>query len=531
VLSPEIVRELAGIRRLLITASGPDKRSLVRRLRVVEGRALDQSLGGAVGRNRAELVECMHEARRLDLFGQPRGLDSELRSRVAELRGRVRLLQAARRRLARDGELPWFHYHSHFADVFAKGGFDLVVGNPPWLRSEDVSATVRARLSQRYRWWRTSGAGFGNKPDVAVAFLERSFELAAPGGVVAMLVPAKIASARYASLARHALASTTTLHAVVDLTSETGAAFDATVYPMAIVSSKATASAVHEVRTTLTVGGPAAVQQTELAGGGPWILVRRELREILADLHARHPRLGDLFVCHLGLKTGANGIFLNPPGHLETEVLRWAVRGRDVAPFTCRPQIQLLWTHDRAGQPRSTLPPAAAAYLRAHETELRARTDFTDGPIWMVFRVQAAIARYRVVWADVGRKLSAAALTIQDDLHRVPLNSCYVVAVGSAAAAESLAACLNSTWLRAAAQLSAVPAAGGYSRFNARTVAELPLPASAAEDPILARLAREARSDADVQGLLDTQMAKHLGISRAEQNALRSVVDGADHRR
>ena len=530
VLRSETVAELSGIRRALITASGADKKSLVRRLRIAEGHALDQSLEVAVERNRAELVECLQEARGPDLFGRRRGLDAGLRPRLMELRRRGRLLHSARRRLARDGELPWFHYESHFADVFAKGGFDLVVGNPPWVRSEDVAATVRARLSQRYRWWRTSGKGYGNKPDIAVAFLERSFELAAPGGVVAMLVPAKIASARYACLARHALASTTTLHAVVDLTSETGAAFDATVYPMAIVSRKANPPAVHEVRTTLTVAGAPAIQQADLAGGAPWILVKSELREILTALLARHPRLGEMFVCHLGLKTGANGIFLNPPEHLEAEVLRWAVRGRDVAAFRCQPQARLLWTHDRAGRPRKMLPDAAGQYLQAHQTELRARKDFTGGPVWTVFRVQTAIARYRVVWADVARKLAAAALTTADDLHQVPLNSCYVVAVPSIVAAECLAACLNSTWLRAAARLSAVPAAGGYSRFNARTIAELPLPASATNDRVLSRLAREGRSGVDVQEPLDSRMAKHLGISRAAQDALRTVVHGADHR-
>jgi hypothetical protein len=530
VLRSETVAELSGIRRALITASGAEKRSLVRRLRIAEGRALDQSLEAAVERNRAELVECLQEGRRPDLFGQRRGLDTELRYRLMELRRRGGLLRSARRRLARDGDLPWFHYQSHFADVFAKGGFDLVVGNPPWVRSEDVASTVRARLSQRYRWWRTSGAGYGNKPDIAVAFLERSFELAAPSGVVAMLVPAKIASARYACLTRHALAGTTTLHAIADLTNEAGAAFDATVYPMAIISSKAHPPAVHEVRTTLTVAGSPVMQQAHLADGGPWILVKSELREILTDLRARHPLLGEMFVCHLGLKTGANGIFLNPPEHIETKVLRWAVRGRDVAAFNCQPQVRLLWTHDRAGRPRKTLPDAAAQYLQAHETELRARKDFTREPVWTVFRVQTAMARYRVVWADLARKLAAAALTTPDDLRQIPLNSCYVIAVPSTAAAECLAACLNTTWLRAAAQLSAVPAAGGYSRFNARTIADLPLPASATNDPMLSRLAREGRSGADVQGRLDLLVAKHLGISRAAQNALRSVVDGADHR-
>ena len=528
---PEIAEELSRIRRALITASGSNKRSLVRRLRLEEGRALGESLEAAVQRNQAEIDECLNDARRKDLFGQRRGLDPELKYRLTELRGRGRLLREARGRLARDGELPWFHYESHFADVFAKGGFDLVVGNPPWLRSEDIAATTRARLSQRYRWWRASGPGYGNKPDVAVAFLERSLDLVAPKGVIAMLVPAKIATARYGALARHALASTTTLHAVVDLTREAGPAFDATVYPMAIVSSKANPPAVHEVRTALDISAAPAVRQTELAGGGPWILVESELREILATLHARHPRLGEMFVCHLGLKTGANGIFLNPPEQVEAEVLRWALRGRDVRAFGCQPQLQLLWTHDCAGRPRAALPPAAAKYLLGHESELRSRKDFTGGPIWTVFRVKTAIAKYRVVWADLAQQLSAAALTTADDVRQIPLNSCYVVAVRSAVAAECLAACLNSSWLRAAAQLSAVQAASGYSRFNARTIAELPLPPSATSDPVLCRLAREGRAGADVQKLLDSRLAKHLGISRAAQRALRSVLDRADHRR
>jgi hypothetical protein len=531
VLRSEIVEELSRIRRALITTSGVKKRSLVRRLRLVEGRALGESLETAVQRNGAELAECLNEARRQDLFGQRRGLDPELKYRLTALRTRGRLLQGARRRLARAGELPWFHYQSHFADVFAKGGFDLVVGNPPWLRSEDIAAGTRGRLSQRYRWWRASGAGYGNKPDVAVAFLERSLELAAPNGVLAMLVPAKIATASYGALARHALSSTTTLHAVVDLTSEVGRAFDATVYPMAIVSSKATPPAVHEVRTALAISAAPVVRQTELAGGGPWILVKSELREILATLRARHPRLGELFGCHLGLKTGANGIFLNPPEHVEAEVLRWALRGRDVQAFGCQAQIRLLWTHDCAGRPRAALPEAATKYLLGHESELRSRKDFKGDPIWTVFRAKTAIARFRVVWADLARRLSAAALTTADDLHHIPLNSCYVVAVRSAVAAECLAACLNSTWLRAAAQLSAVPAAGGYSRFNARTIAELPLPPSATSDPALCRFARQGRTGADVQKLVDTHMARHLGISRAAQRALRSVLDRADHRR
>ena len=529
---PEIVAELSSLRRAVITASGAEKQVLIRRLRSVEARALGRSLTAAESRARGDVAGCLQEARGPDLFGQPRGLDRELLARLRELRSRLRSLRQARRRVAGERELPWFHYGSHFADVFARGGFDIVAGNPPWLRSEGIPPQMRARLAGRYRWWRTSGGGYGNRPDLAIAFLERSLELAAPGGIVALLVPAKIASAGYGVTARHSLASSATLHVIANLTERVGTDFDATVYPMALIAGKAAPPAYHRVRTTLAITGERGISQSRLVGGGPWLLVRDRLRSVLETLHRDHPALGERFVCHLGLKTGANGVFLNPPEDLEPDVLRWAVRGRDVAAFRCVPRTRLLWTHDAEGRPRDGLPPRCAAYLAQHHSELRARRDYAGGPPWTVFRVRPAIARHRVVWSDLARQLVAAALTTPNDLHQIPLNSCYVTTMKSAVEAERLTACLNSTWLRAAARLGAVPAASGFARFNAQTIARLPLPNSAFADSTLTRLAREGRAGAPVQEELDEAIAGHLGLSSDGQNALRAVVDSAArHRR
>jgi len=100
------------------------------------------------------------------------------------------------------------------------------------------------------------------------------------------------------------------------------------------------------------------------------------------------------------------------------------------------------------------------------------------------------------------------------------------------AEAERLAAWLNSTWLRAVARIGAVPAAGGFARFNAQVVAGLPLPDTVLADGRLSRIAREGRAGGDVQEELDAIVAQHLGLSASAQNALRGVVDGtAQHRR
>lgn len=527
-----LAQALAAVRRELVTATGSRKRALVRELRAAECRAADAALLRAESEARGRVRDCLEGARGVDLFGNRRGLDRALREHLAAQRLELRTVRQARRAIARDRELPWFHYHSHFADVFAAGGFDLVLGNPPWLRAEDIHPVTRRQLAGRYRWWRGAGAAFGHRPDLALAFLERATELAASDGVVALLVPAKLASAQYGAAARHDLATTATLLRVADLTGQPLAAFDATVYPLALVARKAPPPPGHRVRTSLTEPGGRAVAQTRLRGGGPWILHPDGARRAAARLAREHPTLGERLVCRLGVKTGANGIFLDPPRTVEPELLRWAVRGRDVRPFEARPVRRLLWPHDGAGAPLARLPSGAAAYLLPLEPALRARVDYAGGPPWTLFRTAAAAARHRLVWADLGRRLTACSLTDSRDAALIPLNTCYVAAARSGAEAERLAAWLNSTWLRAVARLGAVPASGGFHRYTAAVVSRLPLPAAALTDGALLAAARGGRAGEAVQETIDDIAAAHLALSTRERTALaRLVAAGTAHRR
>ena len=529
---PRLAEAIAQQRRQLVTATGGRKRELVRELRAAECRAAEASLRAAEAEARGRADECLRAARALDLFGERRGADREIRGLLAGARAELRRLRAARRTLVREREVPWFHYESHFADVFAAGGFDIVAGNPPWLRAEEVPAETRRQLEGRYRWWRGGGGAFANRPDLAVAFVERAVELAAPGGVVALLVPAKLTTAGYGAAARHALAASTTLLHVADLTGRPDAAFDATVYPLALVLRKAPPPRTHRVHVSLCPAAATTVPQAQLRGGGPWILSGDRSRSIAARLAREHPPIGERITCHLGVKTGANRLFLDPPAGVEAELVRWAVRGRDVQPFRARPRLRLLWTHGPDGAPLDRLPAAAAAHLVPHEAALRARADFAGGPAWTLFRTHAATAPHRVVWSDLARRLTACALTGRRDAGRIPLNSCYVAAARSADEAERLTAWLNSRWVRALALIGAVPAAGGFHRFTAAVVGRLPLPAHTTADPELSAVARAGRRGEPVQEALDDIAARHLRLSPHDRAALgRVVAEGAAHHR
>jgi hypothetical protein len=319
---------------------------------------------------------------------------------------------------------------------------------------------------------------------------------------------------------------------VADLTGHDAAGFEATVYPLALVARNATPPAGHAVHTSLTGASAGGIPQTQLRGGAPWILSREGAPGVAERLLRDHPALGERLSCHLGLKTGANRIFLDPPGPVEPGLLRWAVRGRDLRPFQVRPTRRLLWTHDDAGAPLARLPPGAAAHLRQYDADLRARADYVGGPPWTLFRTAAAASRHRLVWADLARRLTACALAGRRDAGLIPLNTCYVAPTASEAEAERLAAWLNSTWIRAVARLGAVPASGGFHRFTAAVVSRLPLPAAVLVDERLLAVAEAGRAGEPVQEAIDDLAAGHLALSTRERTALaRLVASGAADRR
>jgi hypothetical protein len=87
--------------------------------------------------------------------------------------------------------LAGFDWEREFADVFAeKRGFDVVVGNPPWVAfagraAQPLDRSLRQLYATRYAAWR----GY---PTLHGLFVERATQIA-PRGVVALVVPSPIA--------------------------------------------------------------------------------------------------------------------------------------------------------------------------------------------------------------------------------------------------------------------------------------------------------------------------------------------------
>lgn len=519
--------ELSRLRQSVVLASGAAKRAAMRSLREAEQQVAADGLASSLAVFDCRIAELLGAARSPTLFGGRQGLTRTELARLGDLRAGRRRTRERQRLLERSDAVPWFSYATQFADVLARGGFDLVVGNPPWVRAESLPADTRRFLAERFRWMkgaRSGARGYAHQPDLAVAFLERAIELSAPAGVVAFLVPAKLATAGYAAAAREALARSTTISLAAVVREDPRADFDATVYPMALVAAKAAPPPGHVVRLRLGVARTDdGIVQRQLSDG-PWVLTASAITELVARLAREYPGLGERFRPQLGVKTGLNRVFLDPGPEVEPEVLRWAARGRDVYSFGVRRSRQLLWPYDSSGCLLDTLPPAAARHLRPHTGDLRRRVDYTGGTPWCLFRTGPAVALHRVIWADVGRRLEAAPLLGSRGLEVIPLNSCYLAVAPDAATALRLAAWLNSTWCRALAAAIAEPASGGYARFNARVVSALPLPVAALESADLLALARLGAAGTLEQKDLDACCAQLLSLDSGDARLLAGVA-------
>jgi hypothetical protein len=487
---------LVRLRSRYASSTGVRKRALARELdRDERRRAIGQveRESAAVAARRRDVL-CA--ARSRDLFDSRTTVPIALVREADALRAQSRLL---RRRLAalRAGSALPFSFAVHFGDAAARGGFDCIIGNPPWVRLHNIPAEMREPLRQRYRAFRdaswTSGAaeagagkGFASQADLAALFVERSLALTRPGGVTALLVPAKLWRSLAGGGVRRVIAESSSVIALDDWT-ESRAAFDAAVYPSMIVAAKEPASqndiriTVHRRENALDWELPHAQLPLDDSPGAPWLLLPQDVRAGFNSLAAHGiPLARSVFGRPLlGVKTGCNEAFLVPhtDSAIEASVRRPVLRGEAVRAWRADElSEEIIWTHDAHDRPRTSLPPAALRHLVPWRRRLEARTDSRSGAAWWpLFRTESARPDVaRVIWSDIGKEPRALVLDAGD--RTVPLNSCYVARAPSRDDALTLAAILNSplaaAWLAAIAE----PARGGYQRYLGWTVARLPLP-------------------------------------------------------
>ena len=80
-----------------------------------------------------------------------------------------------------------FNWKEQFPEVFAKGGFDVIIGNPPYVRVQGLKEHY-FELTKYYENKYQSATG---NYDIYAIFMEKSFDLISPNGIVSFILPHK----------------------------------------------------------------------------------------------------------------------------------------------------------------------------------------------------------------------------------------------------------------------------------------------------------------------------------------------------
>lgn len=102
-----------------------------------------------------------------------------------------------------------FNWENEFAHVFDKGGFDVVIGNPPYVPAEYISNEDKIFLEKTY------DSAFG-RLNLYPIFYEKGIKILKPKGVLSYITPYTILKNKYYKEARKFILNNTSISTLID---------------------------------------------------------------------------------------------------------------------------------------------------------------------------------------------------------------------------------------------------------------------------------------------------------------------------
>ncbi|MEA5605241.1 Eco57I restriction-modification methylase domain-containing protein [Nostoc sp. UHCC 0252] len=287
------------------------------------------------------------------------GKQKELENKIKLMKGKVSKAQEKERqqiadKLAELGKfaaevekgmrsLNFFQWHLHFNEVFQQqGGFDIVIGNPPYVRQEQIKE-LKPALQAEYECY--TGVS-----DLFIYFYERGFRLLKSGGNLSYITSNKYLRAGYGEKLRQFLGEKSQVQVLIDFGD--APVFEAIAYPSIILVSKIKPNN-HQTRVLNWEVGKSVdefnlvyknqsfyMPQKELGADG-WRLESPAVLQLMDKLRGAGTPL-EAYVndkIFMGIKTGFNEAFvvdretrdrLIAEDKLSAEALKPFLRGRDI---------------------------------------------------------------------------------------------------------------------------------------------------------------------------------------------------------
>lgn len=237
-----------------------------------------------------------------------------------------------------------FNWQKEFPQIFEKGGFDVIIGNPPYVNLERMKDISLALEKINYKTYNKRG-------DLYILFVEKGFDLLKKNGIISYIMPNKWLQAGYGKNLREYFLSKELINLIDfgDLQIFDGA----TTYPCIFVAKNSTAKthfSVSVLKSTSSfdfnslVNDCSEVFVTKQFSGDTWVVSSKKEKNLLSKLKENYNSLNE-FVngeANYGIKFGLTEAFLinnekknelikNNPN--SEKIIGSILRGRDLTKY------------------------------------------------------------------------------------------------------------------------------------------------------------------------------------------------------
>jgi len=297
-----------------------------------------------------------------------------------------------------------FSWQKSFPEAFAQGGFDCVIGNPPYVRMQTISKAQTDYFKRHF-----GSAVYGNY-DLYVLFIELSLKIINPSGLTGMILPHKFFQAEYGQAIRSFIETGNHLLRINDFT--TNQVFtNATTYTCLLFLSKSFNNSFDYQRIELGNQLPQSLFTTKTTKilshklQGKWNLKANGKEAIFEKLHRNKTTLKEISrKIFKGSSTGNDHVYLvklisRKAKHsqvyspaldenikIENNLLKPYIYGSDVRKFYINPSdVHLIFPYrvDEAAslidheEMMSTYPLTMNYFMRVKKLLSRRKLDFT----------------------------------------------------------------------------------------------------------------------------------------------------------
>ena len=295
-----------------------------------------------------------------------------------------------------------------FGEIMAAGGFDAVIGNPPYVRQETLGREFKEYAKGKFET-------YAGTADLYTYFIERGVKLLKANGLCGVIVSNKFMRAAYGKPIRRFLRNSTALEQIVDF-GELPVFADAATFPAIVITRNTPTSSQSFVYAPIKslsfkdLSGAVSIVGNHLSEealeNDNWTLVPKAELAILRKMRQQGKPLRDYLKHRIrwGVKTGLNQAFIITEDIKDSLIRDDSASGELIRPFAVGDDIRAFritdrnrylifipngWTDEHRGKEGAwtwfrAAYPAIATHLSKFESKARERRD--QGRYWWELR-------------------------------------------------------------------------------------------------------------------------------------------------